>query len=644
MAWYDWQYKKESDERKRGRQLADAYYMNKALQSKTAQIKKKREFSDLMEMGARTVGTVAGFIGGAVIGTAVGGPAGTAAGAKTGATIGAAAGNLVGGGIHDIFDRGGEANLDIAGNAAVNYLGYTPMSNYLGGHHMNVVDAHEKQRLAWEDANTKANLRHITKPVQAYQMAGTAADIGIALGGAEKLAEKMGVDYVSKEAAELAAKKAAETAVTEVATTGTGTKTARDLAYTSSLSRNPDGLSLQDFKGDSLLTGEKGGKYGNLNLFPGPGQDTQAIPLTADFQSGFQLNAGDGLSLADTDFQFQSGSAEPLSFFTDKGPSLQNTNLVRDYDFKKNSIDYILNKKRTLDAIDEMKIKPLSNNIAPSWMQNQSNFLDASGVDPKIYGKMDSNTKEAFHNLIEADKSQTWDYNLDRVATNDAVVNQTSIVESQINEKANPYKNFDFSTLNDNADDSPKRSLWANANQAFQEWKNDYTDNADKIVEDLEDTKRYFDADGNLNTLPENITDNMGIQDSYVKTPVANFTESVVRSDGAVITPVIKDGTVANLNQQPSLDTFIQKSGLSKTLGVKYATDTSTKFSNLGYQEVVNTLMDKYFYSAGIPRDADILQNGKWKNIIRSTHPDGVELIKMIELLEETGEVITPSK
>ena len=142
------------------------------------QLKQKRGSMDLVEKGARLVGSVGGF----VLGTATTGIGGAA---------GAAGGNALMGGLFDVADKSQEAQLKDIGFHSE--LGDTQWQGEVAD-----IDAWTKQQ------NMMAQTRHITEPAKAFMTGMKVAEAGTvasAAGGAEvgtKVAESGGEEIVKE--------------------------------------------------------------------------------------------------------------------------------------------------------------------------------------------------------------------------------------------------------------------------------------------------------------------------------------------------------------------------------------------------------------------------------------------------------------
>ena len=181
------------------------------------QLKQKRGSMDLVEKGARLVGSVGGF----VLGTATTGIGGAA---------GAAGGNALMGGLFDVADKSQEAQLKDIGFHSE--LGDTQWQGEVAD-----IDAWTKQQ------NMMAQTRHITEPAKAFMTGMKVAEAGTvasAAGGAEvgtKVAESGGEEIVKegvKKAGEEASQNAIKTATKEGVKKGW-----KDMTYLEKATHNP---------------------------------------------------------------------------------------------------------------------------------------------------------------------------------------------------------------------------------------------------------------------------------------------------------------------------------------------------------------------------------------------------------------------
>ena len=598
----------------------DLQMINSALALRKTELKKSRGFADLMETGARTVGTVAGTIVGAVAGSVVPG-VGTAAGAVYGAGVG----NAAAGGA---FDWANKSQEEFLGDTSLGskFLGYKIRSGHLGGTANKYQDAAKDYDLGLVDANVKANTRHITKPIGAMAR--------------QMMLNKL---MIGSEAA------GGSTADSNAAFQDKFPKLLKNTKY-------PDGIDPRDAilqastKPPSdisqIIAGGNPQASAEAALASGYVQGGNAAPSLASNMTGTTGGSGNGmLQMADGSW-IGSGVTTPKELASSK-----------------------INKDAIVNRVIEQNKQKAFVKDALDW-----------NVKNKVVGGPDAfNAKAAAANL-------------DTAAAKQVAKEEAYRLEHLAKLKERPHLNAQFGP-GEHADDNylKKRSLFAKWKDVFNEEKIRRTEmRADKFAlkprfkGSSQERKNAREAHANLKEVmgsfedATNTVDSLGLQDQMVAVPVKDFKTDVsntaVRSEfipgktDAVVNPgisldtstmdsglakSIQDSTldsynpathqqyVQNLNSAPSIDGFMKKAGVGNVLdeGTVNGNWASTKGQ---YQVVFDKIMSKYFH--GIPSNAHVLKEGRWKNILGSLHPDGQEVLSMIEKLEEAGEIVIPFK
>lgn len=636
---------------KRRQREQDLLQINKALESRKANLKASRGFADSMEQASRTVGTIAGTVIGAVVGSVV--PVvGTAAGAVAGAGVG----NLVGGGAFDLLNKSQEELMGDVG-LGKNYLGYNISSQNLGVAANKYATAGRSTDTSLIDANTKANTRHVTKPIGA--MARQLMLNKLAIGKEAAAGNTATSNAAFKEKFPNLLKNTKMPGGTEMGTRQVIVDAANapptdisSIIAGGNPQASAEALTSQGFvQGSSASAIDPGyQKYADMMGEHAIGQDEWLTANSANNEI-FNANASNITSLP--------GGSNPVSTVHPNPNAYGSaTRIKRDADIK----DIVLQNKKNLfvkDALD--------------WNVNNK----ISSLNQGVVGGPD-----AFNARATAK-------NLEHVAARQVAEEEGARLGKLAELKASPYKNLQLGA-GEHADDNylKKRSLFGKWQDVWKEEKirreemkfdkdrlkprfkgsKQYQDNATEVWEDLRDTMGDFED-------MSNTVDSQGLQDDLVAVPVTDFkTEvqntgkvsrpnaSAIKDPGISLDPgtmdpglrkSIQDSTldsynpathqqyVTNLNAAPSIDGFMKKAGVGNVL--EGNTINGNWVSTKGqYQAVFDNIMTKYF--KGIPSNAQVLKEGRWKNILVSLHPDGQEIMSMIEKLEEAGEIVIPFK